>query len=137
MRENCEAAVSLARDKLRECPNSDQLAYGAVGVLSGVLELRPEEDTPDRQGWENMVTALYERCVRNPAPQMRKWLNLLLHSLMVPWDLGSAPLYCHLSAKRPAAEVQTPLLNFILARVERDSDCEFLQQVPGYPKLIQ
>lgn len=32
-----DAAFCLARDKLREYPNSDKLAYNAAGMLAGIL----------------------------------------------------------------------------------------------------
>ena len=52
------AAFALARDKLREFPNSDLLAYHAAGMLMGVLELQPEDDSPERRAQEAEVTAL-------------------------------------------------------------------------------
>lgn len=43
--EGVAAAFALARDKLREFPNSDLLAYHAAEMLMGVLELQPEDDS--------------------------------------------------------------------------------------------
>ena len=45
----CGAAFQLARDKLREYPNSDKLAYNVAGMLAGVLALQPEAGGPERQ----------------------------------------------------------------------------------------
>lgn len=79
-RDSCEAAFQLSRDKLREYPNSDQLAYNIAGMLGGILALQPEEDGPERQGQEAEVTALYERCVRSADGQVREWAALSLAS---------------------------------------------------------
>ena len=40
--EGCGAAFQMAREKLREFPNSDLLAYDVAGVLEGILTLLPE-----------------------------------------------------------------------------------------------
>ena len=77
------AAFALAEDKLREYPNSDQLAYSVAGILAGILALQPEEDGPERQGQEAEVTALYERCVRSADPQVREWATYTLASRCV------------------------------------------------------
>lgn len=47
--EGVAAAFALARNKLPEFPNSDLLAYHAAGMLMGVLELQPEDDSPERR----------------------------------------------------------------------------------------
>ena len=71
--EGVAAAFALARDKLREFPNSDLLAYHAAEMLMGVLELQPEDDSPERRAQEAEVTALYERCIRSADCQIREW----------------------------------------------------------------
>ena len=256
------AAFALAEDKLREYPNSDQLAYSTAGILAGILALQPEEDGPERQGQEAEVTALYERCVRSADPQVREWstytlasrcvktgeldraeellgqlsdnhrekqelkarlrwaqgrreeawvfleqelfdrahsiqttllsmidcaleegdgarahtladaavrsgevfdlsdyavlstpfqmaaaeqdgpralelLDRLLHSLTVPWDLAASPLYPHLPTKDAVGEDQRALIPPILDSMERDPECVFLRETPGYAELIQ
>ena len=74
---------SWARDKLREYPNSDKLAYNAAGMLAGVLALQPEDGSPERQTQEAEVTALYERCVRSADSQVREWSTYTLASRCV------------------------------------------------------
>ena len=81
--DGCGAAFALAEDKLREYPNSDQLAYSVAGILMGVLALRPEDAGPERQAQEAEVTALYERCVRSADPQVREWATYTLASRCV------------------------------------------------------
>ena len=257
-----DAAFCLARDKLREYPNSDKLAYNAAGMLAGILALQPEEASPERQEQEAEVTALYERCVRSADPQVREWstytlasrcvntgkldraeellgqlsdthrekreltarlrwaqgrreeawvfleqelfdrahgiqttllsmidwaleegdreraqrladaavrsgevfdlsdyavlstpfqmaaadqdgpkalelLDRLLHSLTVPWDLAASPLYPHLPTKEATEEVQCALIPPILDSVERDPECGFLREEPGYSELVK
>lgn len=258
----CGAAFQLARDKLREYPNSDKLAYNAAGMLAGVLALQPDADSPERQTQEAEVSALYERCVRSADPQVREWstytlasrcvntgeldraeelldqlsdthrekrelnarlrwaqgrreeawvlveqelfnqaltiqstlmsmldwalkeedrelaqvladtavragevfelsdyaalstpfqlaaadqdgpkalalLDRLLHSLTVPWDLAASPLYPHLPTKDAVGEDQRALIPPILDSMERDQECAFLRETPGYAELIQ
>ena len=79
--EGVAAAFALARNKLPEFPNSDLLAYHAAGMLMGVLELQPEDDSPERRAQEAEVTALYERCIRSADCQIREWAAL-------PWPAG-------------------------------------------------
>ena len=259
--DGCGAAFQLARDKLREYPNSDKLAYNAAGMLAGVLALQPEDGGPERQAQETEVSALYERCVRSADPQVREWstytlasrcvntgeldraeellgqlsdthrekrelkarlrwaqgrreawvfleqelfdrahsiqttllsmidwaleegdrerahiladaavrsgevfdlsdyavlstpfqmaaaeqdgpraleqLDRLLHSLTVPWDLAASPLYLHLPTKDAVGEDQRALIPPILDSMERDPECAFLRETPGYAELIQ
>lgn len=258
----CGAAFQMARDKLREYPNSDKLAYNVAGMLAGVLALQPEAGGPERQAQEAEVTALYERCVRSADSQVREWstytlasrcvntgaldraeellgqlsdnhrekqelkarlrwaqgrreeawvlveqelfnqaltiqstlmsmldwalkeedrewaqvladtavrageifdlsdyavlptpfqmaaaeqdgpralelLEQLLHSLTVPWDLAASPLYPHLPTKDAVGEDQRALIPPILDSMERDPECVFLRETPGYAELIQ
>ena len=79
----CAAAFQLARDKLREYPNSDKLAYNVAGMLGGILTLQPEDDGPERQAQEAEVTALYERCAASTDPQVREWATYTLASRCV------------------------------------------------------
>ena len=78
--EGVAAAFALARNKLPEFPNSDLLAYHAAGMLMGVLELQPEDDSPERRAQEAEVTALYERCIRSADCQIREWAAFTLAS---------------------------------------------------------
>ena len=258
----CGAAFQLARDKLREYPNSDKLAYNAAGMLAGVLALQPEDGGPERQAQEAEVTTLYERCVRSADSQVREWstytlasrcvntgeldraeellgqlsdthrekrelkarlrwaqgrreeawvfleqelfdrahsiqttllsmidwalkegdrerahiladaavrsgevfdlsdyavlstpfqmaaadqdgpkalalLDRLLHSLTVPWDLAASPLYPHLPTKDAVGEDQRALIPPILDSMERDPECVFLRETPGYGALVR
>ena len=261
-RDGCGAAFQLARDKLREYPNSDKLAYNAAGMLAGVLALQPEDGSPERQAQEAEVSALYERCVRSADSQVREWstyalasrcvktgeldraeellgqlsdthrekqelkarlrwaqgrreeawvlveqelfnqaltiqstlmsmldwalkeedrelaqvladtavragevfelsdyaalstpfqlaaadqdgpkalalLDRLLHSLTVPWDLAASPLYPHLPTKDAVGEDQRALIPPILDSMERDPECAFLRETPGYGALVR
>ena len=79
----CGAAFQLARDKLREYPNSDKLAYNAAGMLAGILALQPEDSGPERQAQDAEVSALYERCVRSADSQVREWSTYTLASRCV------------------------------------------------------
>lgn len=79
----CGAAFQLARDKLREYPNSDLLAYETAGMLAGILALQPEDGGPERQTQEAEVSALYERCVRSADSQVREWSTYTLASRCV------------------------------------------------------
>ena len=79
----CGAAFQLARDNLREYPNSDKLAYNVAGMLAGVLALQPYADSPERQTQEAEVSALYERCVRSADSQVREWSPSTLASRCV------------------------------------------------------
>ena len=62
-RAGCGAAFQLARDKLREYPNSDLLAYTAAQILDGALVLwkRGENDPEREQAWKGEILALYRR----------------------------------------------------------------------------
>ena len=46
----------------------------------GVLELQPEDDSPERRAQEAEVTALYERCIRSADCQIREWAAFTLAS---------------------------------------------------------
>ena len=260
--DGCGAAFALAEDKLREYPNSDQLAYNAAGMLAGILFIQPEEDSPERQGQEAEVTALYERCVRSADGQVREWaaltlasrciksgaldraeellgqlsdthrekgsltarlrwaqgrreeawvlveqelfnrahaiqstllsmldwalkeedrararvladtavragevfdlsdyavlptpfqlavaeqdgpkaltlLERLLRSLTIPWDLAASPLYPHLPTKDAVGEDQRAIIPVLLDSAERDPECAFLREQPGYARLAE
>lgn len=70
--EGCAAAFRLARDKLWEYPNNDQLAFAAAGVLEGVLTLYPEGGEEERAVWEQQVHSLYERAIHSGDPEVRE-----------------------------------------------------------------
>lgn len=254
------AAVALAREKLREFPNSDMLAYETAGMLEGILALAPEQDGEDRAGWEREIAGLYERAAASSDSKIQEWacytlaskcigrgeldraqalldrlsdthrdkrtltaalrrkegkteeawillerdlferahaiqttllhlielalaegdreaarrfsnaaeaegrvmglsdyavlsaplqlaiveqdgtralelLDRLLHSLTVPWDLSECALYRHLPTKRETGEVQDVLLKPLLDQLDRDPDCAFLRELPGWEEL--
>lgn len=154
--EGAPAAFRMAREKLREFPNSDNLAYSVAGLLEGILVLQPEEPGEEREKLEGEIAALYERCVGSADPRVAEWatytlasrcigqgelergealLERLFHSLTVPWDLSQSPLYAHLPTKEAAGECQAVLLQPMLEQVEQDPDCAFLRAEPGWEEL--
>ena len=70
-------------------------------------------------------------------PKALALLDRLLHSLTVPWDLAASPLYPHLPTKDAVGEDQRALIPPILDSMERDQECAFLRETPGYAELIQ
>ena len=70
-------------------------------------------------------------------PKALALLDRLLHSLTVPWDLAASPLYPHLPTKDAVGEDQRALIPPILDSMERDPECVFLRETPGYAELIQ
>ena len=70
-------------------------------------------------------------------PKALALLDRLLHSLTVPWDLAASPLYPHLPTKDAVGEDQRALIPPILDSMERDPECAFLRETPGYAELIQ
>ena len=72
--EGCEAAFRLARDKLREFPNSDLLAYSLAGLLEGLVLMSPDAgEQGDRDTWTEEIDALYERGAASADPKVREW----------------------------------------------------------------
>lgn len=69
----CAAAFQMAREKLREFPNSDLLAYSVAGMLEGLLVMYSHE-APERQAeWEEEISRLYHRSVTGADPQIQQW----------------------------------------------------------------
>ena len=72
--EGCVAAFRLARDKLREFPNSDLLAYSLAGLLEGLVLMSPDAgEQGDRDTWTEEIDALYERGAASADPKVREW----------------------------------------------------------------
>ncbi len=71
--EGCAAAFDLARDKVRQFPNNDILAYSAAGLLEGILTLWPGGDEGAQARWEGEIAALYERSAASADPRIREW----------------------------------------------------------------
>ena len=72
--EGVAAAFSLARDKLREFPNSDLLAYSLAGLLEGLALMAPDAgEQGDRAAWTEEIDALYERGAASADPKVREW----------------------------------------------------------------
>lgn len=68
--EGLAAAFALARDKLREFPNSDLLAYSLAGLLEGLVLMSPDAgEQGDRDTWTEEIDALYERGAAVPTPR--------------------------------------------------------------------
>lgn len=76
--EGCSAAFQLAKEKLREFPNNDLLAYETAGILEGSLSLWPGGGEEDNRTWREEISALYERSARSADPQVRGWANYML-----------------------------------------------------------
>lgn len=74
----CAAAFQLARDKLREFPGNDLLAYNTAGVLEGVLALYPLDDRAEQEDRQQEITALYERAAASGDPKVREWASYTL-----------------------------------------------------------
>ena len=72
--EGLAAAFALARDKLREFPNSDLLAYSLAGLLEGLVLMSPDAgEQGDRDTWTEEIDALYERGAASADPKVREW----------------------------------------------------------------
>lgn len=72
--EGVAAAFSLARDKLREFPNSDLLAYSLAGLLEGLALMAPDAgEQGDQAAWTEEIDALYERGAASADPKVREW----------------------------------------------------------------
>ena len=67
------AAFQLAREKLREYPNSDTLAYQTATLLDGVRTLYPGGTGADDADQERMISDLYERSAQSGDPSVREW----------------------------------------------------------------
>lgn len=78
--EGAPAAFAMARAKLREFPNSDNLAYSVAGLLEGILVLQPEEPGEEREKLEGEIAALYERCVGSADSRVAEWATYTLAS---------------------------------------------------------
>lgn len=78
--EGCGAAFQMARDKLREFPNSEALAYNVAGVLDGALTLCPDKDAQETAARREEIFELYERASRSADPEIRGWANYALIS---------------------------------------------------------
>ena len=71
--EGLAAAFALARDKLREFPNSDLLAYSLAGLLEGLALMAPAvEEQEIRAAWTAEIDALYERGAVSADPKVRE-----------------------------------------------------------------
>lgn len=72
-KEGVEAAFALAREKMREFPNSDLLAYSLAGLLEGLSMLELGSDEQAQEAWGLEVDALYERAAASADPRAREW----------------------------------------------------------------
>ena len=71
--QGCAAAFAMAREKLRQFPGSDHLAYSVAGLLEGILTLYPAADQAERAAWQAEIDDLYDRTVRSADPKIREW----------------------------------------------------------------
>lgn len=80
------AAFQLARDKLREFPNSDLLAYQAACVLQGVLAMYPEDSEEEQAARTAEVDALFRRSAQSSDPQIREGASYMLATRSIQED---------------------------------------------------
>ena len=78
--EGAPAAFAMAREKLREFPNSDRLAYSVAGLLEGILAFCPEGTEGEREELEREIAALYGRCADSADPKVAEWAAYTLAS---------------------------------------------------------
>lgn len=71
----CAAAFALAKNKLREFPGNDSLAYSVAGLLEGLLTLYPGGSETERAVWQAEIDALYDRSVHSADPRIREWAS--------------------------------------------------------------
>ncbi len=124
----CGAAFQLARDKLREYPNSDLLAYETAGMLAGILALQPEDSGPERQAQDAEVSALYERCVRSADSQVREWSTYTLASRCVNTGELDRARSCWVSCSTPHREKRELTARLRWAQGRREEAWVFLEQ---------
>lgn len=91
----------------------------------------------DLSDYAVLPTPFQMAAAEQDGPRALELLEQLLHSLTVPWDLAASPLYPHLPTKDAVGEDQRALIPPILDSVERDPECVFLRETPGYAELIQ
>lgn len=64
------------------------------------------------------------------------FLRKMLAELLVPWDMGSSPLFCHIAKASDAKQIKQ-ILSAILTELEReDSEYSFLQNCDEFKELI-
>lgn len=118
-REGCEAAFRLARDKLREYPNSDLLAYTAAQILEGALVLwkRGESGTEEEQGWKEEILTLYRRCADSGDRRVRERAErVLISQYMARGELEQAEEQL---ARLPQEDRDRPMLEAMLRRKQK------------------
>ena len=109
--EGCEAAFRLARDKLREYPNSDLLAYTAAQILDGALVLwKRGENDPER---EQVAVWVLKQRVRERAERM------LISQYMAQGELEQAEEQL---ARLPQEDRERPMLEAMLRRKQKRSE---------------
>lgn len=120
--EGCEAAFRLARDKLREYPNSDLLAYTAAQILDGALVLwkRGENDPEREQAWKGEILALYRRCADSGDRRVRERAErMLISQYMAQGELEQAEEQL---ARLPQEDRERPMLEAMLRRKQKRSE---------------
>lgn len=70
-------------------------------------------------------------------PAALELLRQTLADRTPPWELRDSPLYRHLPVKVGAGEVQRMMLGHVLEELERDPQCGFLRETPGYRALVE
>ena len=118
--EGCEAAFRLARDKLREYPNSDLLAYTAAQILDGALVLwkRGENDPEREQAWKGEILALYRRCADSGDRRVRERAERMLISQYM--DQGALEQAEEQLARLPQEDRDIFMMHWFLNMVDRE-----------------
>ena len=120
--EGCEAAFRLARDQLREYPNSDLRAYPAAQILDGALVLwkRGENDPEREQAWKGEILALYRRCADSGDRRVRERAErMLISQYMAQGELEQAEEQL---ARLPQEDRERPMLEAMLRRKQKRSE---------------
>ena len=91
----------------------------------------------DLSDYAVLSTPFQMAAAEQDGPKALALLDRLLHSLTVPWDLAASPLYLHLPTKDAVGEDQRALIPPILDSMERDPECAFLRETPGYESLVR
>lgn len=121
----CAAAFDMARDKLREYPNSGMLAYTVAGLLDGARMFWPGEDPEQAEGWSAQVLALYEQAAQSADPEVSGPARIaLLSRSMAAGDFDRAE---ELLAQLPAAHRSRGILEASLRKKQgRGEEAEVL-----------
>ncbi len=121
------AGFALAREMLREYPNSGCLAYTLAALLQGQLALLPEETAPQYQA---QLDRWYERAANCDDPRVRERTAAMLagrHIARRDWDAAARAIES--MPERPGMDRQTMEANLRLRRGEPEEAAKLLEGV--------